>query len=789
MDIPALVAERVTPWPCFCATWLAMVTVGSGALWPHRTLAQQAIALQTAETLEEIVVSAQRRAEDVQKVPISMQVVTGQDLALQNQNSLDVMSQTVPGLYIAPDGPNNDMYIRGIGSGGYESVDQSVATFVDDIYHGRSRLSSTAFLDLDRVEVLKGPQTTYFGNNAIAGALNIVTKKPTNEFEAEWRALYGSYGQYAFEGALGIPVTEQFAIRLALADNGDSGWITNINIGRSTPSQDNLAGRLTMTYRPIEDFDATLKIEGSNNRVSNGGWGAQPFQIVNCPPQLPLPASFGDGNCAIALSQHIPFGINNNENAAEASQSTRLKTGEGVLTINYRKWGDTITSVTGFSAYNYDENTDGDAVPAYLQTFSLPERYHQISQELRIASPSDQPLEYLAGAYYQSDYTKIGLVENFPFLNPIIQATPPFAPLVPYLPVGRNISYTQDEDVYSLFGAVTWNATPELKLNVGLRGSWVSKNFTQNLYYAQGTAIFDGQVPLPPAVASLPSAFGLGPPGFISAHRTDRAPMPSAGLQYQFAPQTMAYFSFARGFKAGGFNSADSSGIAADAAYGPEHVNAYELGVKSKWLDNRLLLNLDVFRSNYSDLQVQTLVYINSAVVGQYEVRNAASSISQGVEFEGQWALTDAFRLIAYATYADAHYVSYPNASPDVFEAAPVPSQDLSGRPTLFAPKWTGSLKAMYTIALPRHYSLTATISPYFSSSYFLHQTDERQFEQGGYTRLDARLTLQLPNEHWAIDLIGQNLTNADIITAYGGPFSAAKAMPWSVAGQIRYHR
>jgi outer membrane receptor protein involved in Fe transport len=168
--------ERVTPWPWFCATWLAMVTVGSGALWPHRTLAQQANAPQMAETLEEIVISAQRRAEDVQKVPISMQVVTGQDLALQNQNSLDVMSQTVPGLHIAPDGPNSDMYIRGIGSGGFESVDQSVATFVDDIYHGRSRLSSTTFLDLDRVEVLKGPQTTYFGNNAIAGALNIVTK-------------------------------------------------------------------------------------------------------------------------------------------------------------------------------------------------------------------------------------------------------------------------------------------------------------------------------------------------------------------------------------------------------------------------------------------------------------------------------------------------------------------------------------------------------------------------------------------------------------------------------------
>jgi iron complex outermembrane recepter protein len=770
----------------FHAIWLAIEVIVGGSLWGGRALAQEANVPQATATLEEVVVTAQRRAEDLQKVPISVQVVTGQDLALQNQNSLDLMSQTTPGLHVMADGPNSDMYIRGIGSRGYESVDQSVSMFEDDIYHGRSRLSSATFLDLDRVEILKGPQTTYFGNNAIAGALNIVTRKPTSQFEADGRALYGNHGQYVAEAAIGGPITDQLGIRVAVTDNGGSGWIRNTNIGRDTPSQDNLAGRVTLVYRPTGDLDATLKIEGSNNRVSNGGWGAQPFQIVNCPPPPPLPVSFGDGNCAAALSQHLPIGIHNNQNAAEAGQNTQLETGEGVLTLNYRKWGDTITSVTGFSAYHYEENADGDAVPQYLLSFSLPEHYHQISQELRIASPSGQPLEYLAGAYYQSDYTRIGLVQNFPFLNPIIRTIPPFAPLVPYLPVGRNISYTQGEDVYSLFGAGRWNVTGALKLNAGLRASSVTKNFTQNLFYAHGTTPFDGQVPLPPALASLPVAFGLGPPGFLSGDRRDRALMPSAGLQYQFAPDVMAYFSFAKGFKAGGFNSANSSGIAADVAYGPEHVNAYELGLKSKWLDNKLRLNLDVFRSDYNDLQVATPVYVTRAVI-QYEVRNVATSIAQGVEFEGRWAATEAFRLIANVTYADTHYVSYPNASPDVFAAVPVPSQDLSGKPTQFAPKWTANLTAMYAIALPGDYKLTASISPYFSSSFFLLPTDEPQFEQGSYTRLDGRLTLQIPDGHWAIDLIGQNLTNADVITSYGGPFSAAKAMPWSIAAQIRY--
>jgi iron complex outermembrane recepter protein len=176
----------------FDAIWLALEVVAGGSLWGGRALAQEANVPQATATVQEVIVTAERRAEDVQKVPVSAQVITGQDLALQNQNSLDVMSQTTPGLHVMSDGPNSDMYIRGIGSGGYQSVDQSVSMFVDDIYHGRSRLSSATFLDLDRVEVLKGPQTSYFGSNAIAGALNIVTKKPTNEFEADGRALYGS---------------------------------------------------------------------------------------------------------------------------------------------------------------------------------------------------------------------------------------------------------------------------------------------------------------------------------------------------------------------------------------------------------------------------------------------------------------------------------------------------------------------------------------------------------------------------------------------------------------------
>jgi iron complex outermembrane recepter protein len=145
----------------------------------------------TADQITEIVVTAQRRSENLQNVPISAQVVNGQTLLLENLNSLQQVTETVPSVHIGENSRSSDLYIRGIGSGENQTFDQSVGTFIDDIYHGRSRTSVATFMDLDRVEVLKGPQSTFFGNNAIAGAFNITTNKPTTEFSALGRALYG----------------------------------------------------------------------------------------------------------------------------------------------------------------------------------------------------------------------------------------------------------------------------------------------------------------------------------------------------------------------------------------------------------------------------------------------------------------------------------------------------------------------------------------------------------------------------------------------------------------------
>lgn len=190
-------------------------------------------------------------------------------LVEQNLNSLNDLSESMlPSVHIGSNSRSANLYIRGTGSGESQNFDQSVGIFEDDIYHGRARMSDVMLFDLDRIEILKGPQTTFFGNNAIAGAFNIVTKQPTNEFESSARALYGQDGQYTVEAAAGGPIAQTISARLAVMADGLIGWLNNESIGRNVPGENNIGGRLTLLSAPSDNFDATLKLEGSKTEIS-----------------------------------------------------------------------------------------------------------------------------------------------------------------------------------------------------------------------------------------------------------------------------------------------------------------------------------------------------------------------------------------------------------------------------------------------------------------------------------------------------------------------------------------
>src|SRR6202051_4220293 len=244
----------------YAAGALTLAALARSSLCLAQAAAPTASTDDTAQ-IQEIVVTAQLRSQNLQQVPISAQVVSGQVLTDQNLNSLPDLSQTVPAVHIGSSGRTSDLYIRGIGSGSSQAFDQSVGTFIDDVYYGRSRTSAGTFLDIDHLEILKGPQSTFFGNNAIAGALNIVTAKPGDTLDTSARLLSGMFGQYAVEGAIGGPITSTLGARVALTINGDSGYLYNTNLNTHWPVDDDRAGRITLFFHPSDNFDAALKTE------------------------------------------------------------------------------------------------------------------------------------------------------------------------------------------------------------------------------------------------------------------------------------------------------------------------------------------------------------------------------------------------------------------------------------------------------------------------------------------------------------------------------------------------
>ncbi len=754
-----------------------------------------AITVQAAETasvgftVDEIIVTAQKRDESLQDVPISVQVVGADAMARQNLTTIVTLSELYPSVHVAGSGRASTYYIRGTGSGESQSFDQSVGTFVDNIYHGRSRNSAAAFLDLDHVEILKGPQSTFFGNSAIAGAFNIVTKKPTDEFEGWVRSLIGpggsNGGSYALEGAVNVPVSDEFALRFAGTVNGQKGYLKNIFTDNRAPNEDNYAFRATALFQPSDDLEVTLKGEFGKS-LNKGGLI---LRQEDCPPPEPYSAA---GFCAVNLAAGAPIGLDTDEFVANDGGLIRLKTYEALLTLNYQAGDHTLTSTTGYNGYKYNLLLDNDGTAQTLLNVEAPEEYKQFSQELRIASPTGQEIEYMAGVYFQHYDLDIEQSVSYFFLSGPFSGIPSVAP---FLPLGQQVNAAQKENIYSGFASATWNVNDSLKLIAGLRGSIVTKDFDWQLIYGTSSAEYGGIIPVSDDFNAVVTALGLGVAAELPTQkRTDKALMPSVKLQYQVDEDVMAYASYSRGFKSGGFSVADTSAVLDNYPFDPEFVDAYEVGLKADLFDSAVRMNLSLFWNDFSDLQV-SIQGTNSEGGLINIVRNAAASRSKGAELELQWVVTPDFKISANGTYLNSFYRSYPNAAPTYAQQfAGQTVQDLSGRPTLYSPKWSGNISATYTVNLSDDYILTAEVIGIFSSSYYSYSTDDEQSIQDSYERLDARLSLDFADGSWGFDVIGKNLTDTTVInftgyqpTSFGSLFQGQEP-PRQVMFQARFN-
>ncbi|MBP7340404.1 TonB-dependent receptor [Niveispirillum sp.] len=725
--------------------------------------------------LEEIVVTAQKRVQNLQDVPISVSVVTGDLMRDAQITTVTDLGNRISGVKVNRAGASDSLNIRGIGSGFNMGFEQSVATFIDGVYISRSQTTRVGFLDLERMEVLKGPQSTYFGSNAIAGALSAVTRKPSQTPNGQASALYGfSDGEYDVQAAVGQPLTDRLSGRIALRKSGMDGYIRNVRMDQDGPNNNDTQARLSLRYE-ADDLDINWRVDYADFDNKR----AEFQEILNCPPAP------GYGSPGVGCLSVISAG--NADNRLDYRTSTgdsffKLDSVSSALNIAWTVGSHTLTSTTGYYEHDIHRFTDSPLLPVagltgITKSSGLPitqlEKFHSFSQEIRLESDKGGFLEYMLGVYYDKSNLEGSLSYGFYFA--------PFwarlgGAVAPNTPLAQRAAGDQDQSNRSVFAAGTLNVADDFRINLGARYSSVEKKNHRETHVGVGDnfgRFSAGSEVSAAAFAAFTGSVGFPAGDYAITKRTDDKFMPSINLQYDLTRDAMVYGSYTTGFKAGGWAIGNSKDF-----FGPETVKSYEGGVKAAWFGRRLTTNVAAFNSRYNGLQESTSI-ANAAGVPVSVIANVGRARVRGIDLEVGVHAPSGLSLSANVGYLDAEYLEYPNAPCTQLQLLAKPTgctQNLAGKTKAFAPEWSGGVNASYG------FDLTADIRGqlgawlYFTSGYYQQASIDPLFYQPGNAKLDLRATIGAVDDRWEVAVIGKNVT--DKVTAgYRSVMTASNAV------------
>ncbi|PKU22502.1 TonB-dependent receptor [Telmatospirillum siberiense] len=676
---------------------------------------QTALADDNAGEIPDVVVTAQRRAEKASDTPISLSVIDNATLEKADIKGLTDLYTYTPSTTINTSSGNAGIYIRGVGnSGATPSTSSAVAVNVDDVYLARPSSPLLDFFDVERVEVLRGPQGTLYGRNATAGAINIYSARPTFTPEGYADFTYGSFNRTDFKAAFSGPVTDTLALRLAVRGASDDGYNKNTDSrGTKASDQDNVSAiRALADYKPV---GGPLSVQFTSDYVSQ----RQGNQTLR-----PLDGS-GVAQVAGAVTSSDFHATSNNA-------ATRNNTESGGFSVKTKYEFDDVSlnSITGY--HNIDQdfllNTDGTSVnvsETLIRTYQSQE-----SQEFRLNSEGKHDLDWVVGSYF--------FHENVKYTTAMNRYAGTGAPATQLFP-----NEGADTTAYAGFADGTYHVTDRFSLGAGIRYSWEDKDIDRNFILING-------------VAAGYSALGKGTTA-LAVFQHDSASYHSATprfiAQYKVADNSMVYASVTNGFKSGGagVNDIISAQRKFASPYANEKIWAYEIGQKSSFLDRKLQVNASLFWYDYTNLQVAT--YKN----GLSTIQNAASASPYGAELEIQARPTDPLTLRFSGSYLHATYDSYISSlGSQVYDA--------SGNTLIGAPTWTLSTSGDYELRLPKLLPEDQRIDLYLGSNYrsevHFSQLNLPVTVQKPINLVDARITWHLKDGAYSVSIFGKNLLN-----------------------------
>jgi len=670
-----------------------------------------------AGTLGPLTVTARKRSERLQDVPESVAVVSGEAIEQRGLETIGALDREIANLQESDSNGVRTIYMRGAGGGGRTvGFDPRTGVYVDGVYLGYAPSVNAMLLDLERVEVLRGPQGTLFGQNTVSGALDLITRAPAETFAAHGLAAYGNGNQATLAGAVDAPLLAgRLLARTSVSYSHRDGFVRNVHDGSRVDGGDDLAGRIRLRLKlsPAAAFDlaadqsrqATRQPTGEafSNTAGTGPAGPPDLYTVN----LDTPQEDINRNSGIAGT----FG-----------------------------WKSGDVEVVSISAYRRALRqwvVDLDYSPRAINTLDYNDRYRVLSQELRVVAR--QPawnLSELGGIYvFDSHAASDRLVRA----GADVKSFPPFAP---FLSPGDQVSTTPRVRTrsYAAFGTLGYTPAPRWQLDAGLRLT----RTLEDLEYSQTPSAGYLAIPRGPALVD-DAREGFG----------ENALTPEGAVRYAVSEQASAYLRYARGSKNGGFDA--DLGLRPQIQphrFGQETVNSYELGARTLWLEQRLRLDFDVFLADYRDYQVTQ--YVQSGALFLPLTSNAGKVRTWGPELSASAQPLRGLNLSLDAAWLHARYAAFGNGA---VSSAGVP-QDYSGHRTEFSPDWTLAAAVDYRHVLPWRPDLEGIAGLGFSyrSPFFTQPSNDARLRADSRSLLDARLGLAACRGHLEAMLYAANL-------------------------------
>ena len=660
--------------------------------------------------VETVVVTAQRREENLQSVPLSVSAFGAAQIKARGLTDVSRLESSVPGFTFGRSGVDARPAIRGVRT---ENVgvngDTTIGFFIDGVYQSRAAQATLGFVDLERVEVLRGPQGTLYGRNTFGGNISIATAQPRiGIFAGGLDVTVGDYNKVRVEPFLNVPISDTAAFRLSAAFEKADGWVKNINpTGNDLFDEDSAYVRGALLLRPSEALTATFKVDWARR----GGAGGSAFgykiggtfydtvnnlQLFNATPIFNLNGRGGNRDLVIdsplGIDAGIPITNANNKYEIDAEYKTKLKLRNQSASANiaYDFGAFTIKSITGFTDFSTIRNQDTDFSASQIGVDSQFTSAKTFSQEFQLLSSGEGPLNYVFGAYYFKDELR-GIFINEQFSTRIVRGVG--APITT-TPNANGFYDQQRADTKSLaaYAQGTYAIGDKLKLTAGIRFTQDEKDFkfanADAILPTLGTPAIPQQAFINLNTAGIPdSAFGVkgqatncvfAPtaiqprPGFqclaTNLARLTGATYDTATFEkttwrlaadYQITDDSLLYASVSSGFRSGGFNSGQNQ-AALQPTFKPEEVIAYEIGSKNRFFDNTLQLNASAFFNSYDSLQEQRQVPVGNTTLSIIE--NSGKAEAKGLEVETIWKPIQDLTLSLNFSALDAKYTDFKNA-------------------------------------------------------------------------------------------------------------------------------